>query len=586
MKKRFQSGWSLSLSTQLGIAWVIVIALILFYAVWMCDQSILRYVTFKATAFDLGNMDQATWNTLHGRPFQFTNQGSNWYGPPIRLAQHVEPIFFLLSLLYVFHADPRILLVFQSLLLALGALPVFLLTRKAIPTLPLLAPVISAGYLFAPALIGENMYDFHPVALATPFFLFAILFLTYRCYVWFVVFCILAASTKEEMPFVVGLMGLLVAWKYRLPRLGIALFICGAIWSAVAFLVIIPHFDVGATQNTFWYRYASLGKTPQQALVNVLLHPWLLAPYIFTLDRLYYLFSLVRSTGFLALLAPEWLLPTLPSLAINLLTDQPYQHSGVYQYNAAIISFVVIAAIQGLRRLCWLWYGWRGEYKEQELYREAVALNNHRFSAGKPLPGMAIARFRLVRIFAWIASGWRALSAFPVRRALLAGWGRLRTRARLAGRRLAALAQMIPVGWLQWLVSVFLVGMIILNYMIMMPWLNIFWADAQPDARDQHIQQLLNMIPADASVSAGGNLNPHLTERRYITVFPQLTVKAYGDKSAQTVEYVIVDLDDVSPEDKTQSAHFLAVLNQIEYSGQFVPVAQAEGVLLLKRAKP
>ena len=91
----------------------------LFYAVWMGDQVVLRYNTFIATAFDLGNMDQAIWNTLHGRPFQFTNHGSNWYGYPIRLAQHVEPIIFLLSLLYAFHADPRILLIFQTLALSL-----------------------------------------------------------------------------------------------------------------------------------------------------------------------------------------------------------------------------------------------------------------------------------------------------------------------------------------------------------------------------------------------------------------------------------------------------------------------------------
>src|ERR1700704_4901580 len=93
------------------ISWVLLGLLMLFYAVWMSYEVVLRYDTFKATAFDLGNMDQAIWNTLNGRLFQFTNHGSNWYGYPIRLAQHVEPIIFPLSLLYVFHADPRIILI-------------------------------------------------------------------------------------------------------------------------------------------------------------------------------------------------------------------------------------------------------------------------------------------------------------------------------------------------------------------------------------------------------------------------------------------------------------------------------------------
>src|SRR5947207_12662830 len=112
----------------------------LVYRLAMSYEAIMRYATFKATAFDLGNMDQVLWNTIHGRLFQFTNQGADWYGPPTRLAIHFEPIILPLSLLYLFHADPRILLVFQTLALVAGALAVFLLTRKYLAEWPLLAP--------------------------------------------------------------------------------------------------------------------------------------------------------------------------------------------------------------------------------------------------------------------------------------------------------------------------------------------------------------------------------------------------------------------------------------------------------------
>ena len=144
------------------MAWGILVLITLVYFAWMYTQSTLRYDTFKATAFDLGNMDQAIWNTLHGRWFQFTNHGSNWYGIPIRLSQHVEPIIIPLSLLYLLHSDVHTLLAFQTLALALGSLPVFLLTRKFIPDWPLVAPLFALSYLLAPALIGLNMYDFHP----------------------------------------------------------------------------------------------------------------------------------------------------------------------------------------------------------------------------------------------------------------------------------------------------------------------------------------------------------------------------------------------------------------------------------------
>ena len=166
--------------SQERIAWGLLILVIVVYAVEMSHQAVLRYDTFKATAFDLGNMDQVLWNTIHGRFFQFTNQAIDWYGPPTRLAFHVEPIILPLSLLYLFHADPRILLVFQTLALVSGALPVFLLTRRYLREWPILAALMATAYLLSPALIGINVFDFHPVALATPLLLYAVLALTYK----------------------------------------------------------------------------------------------------------------------------------------------------------------------------------------------------------------------------------------------------------------------------------------------------------------------------------------------------------------------------------------------------------------------
>src|SRR5574340_1064691 len=51
------------LALALGILFCLV------YTGVMVYHALLRYQTFTATAFDLGNMDQAVWNTLHGRPF-------------------------------------------------------------------------------------------------------------------------------------------------------------------------------------------------------------------------------------------------------------------------------------------------------------------------------------------------------------------------------------------------------------------------------------------------------------------------------------------------------------------------------------
>src|SRR6266487_1767002 len=350
---------------QQQAAWWLLFIAILIYAIVMSVESMLRYDTFKATAFDLGNMDQVLWNTIHGRWFQFTNQAVDWYGPPTRLALHFEPILLPLSLLYAFGADPHILLVFQTLALASGALPVFLLTRNYIPEWPFIAVAMAVAYLLSPALLGINIFDFHPISLATPLLLYAVLTLTYKRYGWFILACILAASCKEDIPFSLAILGLFLIWKYKLPRLGIALTIGSLLWSFIAFAIIIPHFYPGAQHNNFWYRYEVLGSSPSDAIGNVILHPWLLFTTFITLDRFYYLAGLLRSTGFLCLLAPEWLLLAIPTLAENLLSTDSLLYSGVYHYNATIIPFVMLAAIHGTRRLIIFWQHWRGELSEK-----------------------------------------------------------------------------------------------------------------------------------------------------------------------------------------------------------------------------
>src|SRR5438067_9370349 len=278
----------LDIRRQRQIAWWLLVLVMLVYALEMSHQAVLRYDTFKATAFDLGNMDQVIWNTIHGRWFQFTNQATDYYGPPTRLAVHFEPIILPLSLLYLFYADPRILLVFQTLVLVSGALPVFLLTRKYLPQWPILAALMAAAYLLSPALLGLNIFDFHPVSLATPLLLYAILALEYRRYVWFIIACILAGACKEDIPLALAMLGILLIWKYKLRRLGLVLFFGGLLWSILAFAVIIPHFYPGAQSNNFWYRYESLGNSPGAAIANLFLHPWLFFATFITMDRLYY----------------------------------------------------------------------------------------------------------------------------------------------------------------------------------------------------------------------------------------------------------------------------------------------------------
>ncbi len=580
---------------QLWIAWILLILFMLVYMLEMSHQAVLRYDTFKATAFDLGNMDQVLWNTIHGRLFQFTNQAIDWYGPPTRLALHFEPIILPLSLLYAFGADPRILLVFQTIVLALGAVPVFLLTRKYLPEWPLLAAFMVLAYLLAPALLGENIFDFHPISLATPLLLYAMLALTYKRYGWFLVACVLAAACKEDVPLDIAMLGILVIWQYKSPRLGITLIIGGLVWSFLAFFVIIPHFFPGAQHNNFIYRYETLGGSPGELILNLLFHPWLLLTTFVTADRVFYLASLLRSTGFLALLAPEWLLAALPSVAENMLSSDPNVYSGVYHYNAPIIPFIMVAAIHGVRRFTLCWRAWRGETTVE--HEDSSSEQRHTFASGATVKVALVAarsvqqsalHIRTVALIKEVVSDLRGFGegmlrrsgqsvlyrrlAEPIKRASrrLRGWRELQWHH--FSECMIPLARAISMRGLQWIACAWIIGMLGLNFTIAIPPLNVFWADHEPGSREQRIQQLLDLIPPDASVSAGDNLNPHLSERQHLAVFPS--------PLNTSVQYIIIDLNTVFPEDRTETA---SELDQLVASRQFRVLARAEGVVLLVR---
>ena len=606
MVKRFD------IQRQKQLAWGLLVLIMLLYAVEMSHQAVLRYDTFKATAFDLGNMDQVIWNTLHGRFFQFTNQAIDWYGPPTRLAIHFEPIILPLSLLYVFHADPRILLVFQTLALTTGALPVFLLTRKYLSEWPLMAPIMVVAYLLSPALLGLNIFDFHPYALATPFLLYALLALTYRRFGLMLLCCVLACACKEDVPLSVAMLGVLVIWKYKLPRLGSVLLVGGFLWSFAAFEIIIPHFYPGAQGNNFWYRYIQLGSTPLEAIFNIITHPWIIFTTFLTIERFYYLASLLRSAGFLSLLAPEWLLPALPSIAVNALSTDSLTYTGIFHYNATIIPFVVIATIHGTRRLITTWQTWRGERTVKVSFDSATAVPGYPQGDTPTIHGVVYSRGIPLRVpwhslTASIVTQYLRIEGWITTKVVLALWRFIKRVAQRVGRtgwysriaaftrkkwaacvvwfsfqwrrfseRMVPLAKSVPVLNLQWVVYAWIVFLLGLNLLLIAPSLNYFWADHEPGSREQHIQLLLNKIPPDASVSASDDLNPHLSERQYIFVFPSFT----DSKHTFSAQYIIVDLDNVLPQSRNDVTN---ALNQLVHSGQYKVIGHAENVLLLEK---
>ncbi len=344
--------------------------------------SLRRHAALGSNGLDLGNVNQALWNTAHGDFLAFTNMA------PVRnrLALHVEPILLLFVPFYwAGLGGPRLLLVVQAIIVGLGALPLYLLARDVLsgsrdadsllPTSysPLLL-ILPLAYLLLPALEAAVMYDFHAVTLAPTFLLFAFYFGLKKRPLLFGLFVVLALASKEDMGLTAAALGLFMIIVWRRWRWGVATALVGVAWFAIAVFLIQPRFSPTGG-NIQADRYAWLGDTPLIMIGTSLRHPAMVWDHVWRGANLPgYLAGLLLPTAFLAVFGPLAWLPALPSLVINLLSDNPFTwRLEDFHYAAPIAPFVLIATVYGVRRLS-KWAGHRSEMASRYTLIIALAL--------------------------------------------------------------------------------------------------------------------------------------------------------------------------------------------------------------------
>ncbi|HYX76347.1 MAG TPA: DUF2079 domain-containing protein [Gaiellaceae bacterium] len=316
------------------------------YAVGFAALSVLRHRAFSTGRFDLGNMVQAVWTTAHGHPLQVTGLRGDQLS---RLGAHFDPILAAFAPLWLVWPSPDVLLVSQAAAVALGALPVFWLARKHLGS-QRAALGFALAYLIYPATQWLTLNEFHPVALACPFLLFAYWYLDEGRLVPFAIWAALAMTTKEEVGLVVAGLGLWYAFAHHRRAAGAAIAVAGVAVSLIAIEVVIPHFNRAGT-SSFFTRYSEVGSTPGGILHTAVTDPAKLFTTAFTGRGLGYIARLVLPLGGLVVLAPLMLLAAVPELALNLLSAATTQTSIRFHYTAGLIPVLVAAAVFGAKRL-------------------------------------------------------------------------------------------------------------------------------------------------------------------------------------------------------------------------------------------
>jgi uncharacterized membrane protein len=363
-----------------------VVIFVIAYAALFSFLSVHRHRVYETDAFDLANMEQALWNTTQGRPLDFTN----FEGLTNRLGAHVEPMLLFITPIYALAPRPETILILQSVVIALGALPISWLARDLLRS-RVAALIFPLAYLLFPALQAANLYDFHAVTLTAALLAFAFWFGHRRQALGYWVAVVLALSCKEDVPLPVFVLGLWVAFGLGWRRVGLATSALAVAWFVITVQIIIPHFNPAKQSPYLDTRYGHLGTTIYEIAATLLFNPPYWISYITQPSKLEYLRDLLTPVAFLSLFAPFVLVVLSPTLLLILLSSSKLQNTlELEHYPAPLVPVVVVSAIYGVaflarhlaKRTSWSFSTWTAAFSVVVL---VFSLVYHRDRGSTPL---------------------------------------------------------------------------------------------------------------------------------------------------------------------------------------------------------
>jgi uncharacterized membrane protein len=314
----------------LGIAiflWIVVFGVL----VWR------RHALYGTIDFDLGIHDQSIWQLSRGHWFTTVR------GLPI-FGHHATFGYFLLVPFYWLGAGPQFINLFQVVVLALGAIPIYLLARDRL-TSPWAALVPALVWLLQPAVQWFAWETFHPEVIAVVAVLCAYLAAERNRLGWYWVFLFLAIIWKEDLALLFIGLGLLYLLRRRW-RLGGATIAVGAIWFAAFAMVMVPHLAGGKT--VYGPLYGTLGDSPSEVARTAVTDPGAVASRLEQNGSGSYAVQLMAPMAFTPLAAPGLLLLGLPQAVVNLLSTANFTWDVRYHYAALPVVALALGMVEGI----------------------------------------------------------------------------------------------------------------------------------------------------------------------------------------------------------------------------------------------
>lgn len=318
------------------------------YIAYMSHYTVLHHEQRRTSCFDLGYFDTFFWNTIHGRPFYcpITHARDGSY-----LSIHAEFAVYLLAPFYALAPRAATLLVMQSVMLGLSALPLYLFGRRRLSS-DWIAAIVAIAFLLYPALHAPNFADFHFLTISAFFVLWAAYFLISERWVWFWLSVACTLLCREDLPFGgigVGAALFLSGWRRRT---GLALALISATYFVVVKLVIMPRFG----EPSFVYIYEKLipaGESGFSAVAKTLVvNPLFALATILLPQKIPFLLHVFVPLAFLPLRRARFWFLLFPGFFVTMLSTGYTPVIEIrYQYVTHFTPYVFVGTVLMLEEL-------------------------------------------------------------------------------------------------------------------------------------------------------------------------------------------------------------------------------------------
>lgn len=321
-----------------GWGWALL-ALCSAHAFWMSWIAIDLHNGLGTFSYDVGLYDQGLWLMSRGHAPFVTLMGRNLLG------DHASLILLFLIPLYWIVPSTITLLVVQAIVVAAGAIPMYLLAQHILKSNPM-AFCVALVWLANPALNGGAMENFHPdsfLALFIPLVFFAAFTKRWKLYA---VAVVLSLLVKEDVLLLMVPIGFFVAWRFD-RRKGLLTALASVVVTVLGMFVMMKHLIGVPTRNGWRIPYGGVSGF----LKELVLHPVTVAKYLWDDNRPLYLFKMAAPFAAVFALAPSIAVLALPVLASNVISTFWYQHQIEYHYSIIAVAPLLVATVVGIAKL-------------------------------------------------------------------------------------------------------------------------------------------------------------------------------------------------------------------------------------------